>query len=93
MLLIFILIFSFVVRHVLMQPNELLCEYDNLIQRLPDWLYKPLGGCMKCFAGQLMLWGYIVFEDHYNWKEHLFLVTLIILLSFITEKIYEIKNT
>ena len=42
------------------QPGEVLGWYENLISRLPEWIYKPLGGCAKCFAGQIALWSYFI---------------------------------
>jgi len=37
--------------------EDMLAWYHRLILRLPEWLYKPLGGCGACFTGQLTLWG------------------------------------
>lgn len=28
-------------------------------RRRRDWLYKPLGGCLPCFSGQLGFWAYL----------------------------------
>ena len=41
--------------------EDMLIPYHRLIARLPDWLYKPLGGCGMCFTGQLTLWGMLPF--------------------------------
>ena len=67
------------------QPNEVLGWYENLISRLPEWLYKPLGGCAKCFAGQIALWSYFVM-DHSVFIHVLFVFTTITI-TYITELI------
>lgn len=41
--------------------EDVLISYHRWIATLPDWLYKPLGGCAMCFTGQLTLWGLIPF--------------------------------
>jgi hypothetical protein len=61
--------------------------YQRLINRLPDWLCKPLGGCYKCFTGQVMLWYFILFKQ-FNIIELLFFVSAGILCSMIYNKIY-----
>ena len=35
--------------------------YKNLLEKLPDVLKLPLGGCSLCFGGQIALWSYIYF--------------------------------
>lgn len=47
-----------------------------------SWFYKPLGGCYKCFTGQLALWAYL-FHGKYNIGHHAFVVCLAILISII----------
>ena len=46
---------GYVFTRILMEG--VLIGYNRLISNLPDWLYKPLGGCGPCFTGQLTLWG------------------------------------
>lgn len=61
--------------------------YQRLIDKIPfDWLYKPLGGCSKCFAGQAMFWYYIIFREYYFF-EHLFFVSVTILYAMILDKL------
>lgn len=48
--------FAYVFTNILIQPGEILGFFGNWINRLPDYLRKPLGGCEACFAGQLALW-------------------------------------
>ena len=45
----------------LAQDNHTLFTwYGDLIERLPWYLCKPLGGCYRCFVGQLCLWFYLL---------------------------------
>lgn len=56
----------------LFSPSNILNPYFNFISRTVgpeaplhgrprrDWLYKPLGGCLACFSGQLGLWAYVL---------------------------------
>lgn len=37
--------------------------YQRMIEGLPDWLWKPLGGCDRCTCGQALF--------HYYWITHL----------------------
>ena len=32
-----------------MQEGMIFSKYGKWIETLPEWLYKPLGGCLKCF--------------------------------------------
>lgn len=41
--------------------EDVLFWYHKLIVKLPEWLYKPLGGCAVCFTGQLTFWGGLPF--------------------------------
>jgi hypothetical protein len=50
---------GYVFTRILME--DALIGYNRLIANLPDWLYKPLGGCGACFTGQLTLWGLLPF--------------------------------
>jgi hypothetical protein len=75
-----------------MEPEELFSWYGTLIYKLPLWIWKPLGGCLKCFCGQILFW-YYIFTFPYNLKEHLFFVSLGILFSIILNKTYVIIKT
>lgn len=50
---------GFVFSRILLE--DMLIGYHRLIAKLPEWLYKPLGGCAMCFTGQLTLWGLLPF--------------------------------
>lgn len=45
------------------EPEMIFCKYQKLISGLPLWLWKPLGGCVRCFCGQVLF--------HYYWITHL----------------------
>src|ERR1035437_908758 len=49
-------VFSYVLTNLLIAPDGILKSYYAIICKLPEWLFKPLGGCAWCFAGQLALW-------------------------------------
>jgi drug/metabolite transporter (DMT)-like permease len=41
-------------------PGMIYSFYQKLIGRLPDWLFFPLGGCFKCFTGQVLCWYFLI---------------------------------
>ena len=54
-------------------PGMIFAWYQKLIEPLPDYLYNPLGGCVKCFTGQIALWFYLIkYFNQYNLIDHLF---------------------
>ena len=78
-------VIAFVFSYILSDEGEVLAWYHRLIERLPDWLHKPLGGCPRCFAGQMGLWyGFTL-----DWRSHIVLIFLSILLTDLMQKIYE----
>jgi len=85
-----IAVIAFVFSYILTQEGEILAWYFRLIFKLPDWLFKPLGGCSRCFAGQIGLWyGFTL-----DWRSHIVLIFLSILLTDIILKIYDrIENS
>lgn len=62
--------------------------YYRWIEKLPDWLFKPLGGCEYCFGGQLALWYYLIrhFGD-YSLITHIVFVSGVIFLIRLTNKL------
>jgi hypothetical protein len=64
------------------EPKEILSFYMRLIERLPEWLFKPLGGCAKCFAGQVALWTYPVICDEYILYVHLVTVMASVVVTY-----------
>jgi hypothetical protein len=81
---------------ILTSPGMIFYFYYRLIDRLPyDWLFKPLGGCNMCFAGQLALWFYLIKYFHsYNLFEHIFFICGAILIVMILDKLidYELED-
>ncbi len=61
--------------------------YGKLIERLPWWLYKPLGGCYRCFVGQICLW-YFIFTKPFQLVEFGFFISAGILSAMVYNKIY-----
>lgn len=63
--------------------------YGRLIERIKyDWLYYPMGGCEKCFAGQLALWYYLIKHfASYNLFNHVWFISAVILTVLIIDKI------
>jgi len=68
----------------LSDPDMIFAWYQKLIYRLPTWLYYPLGGCLKCFTGQVCFHYYWIANlHHYNLLDHLFFTSSGIFLSLI----------
>ena len=63
--------------------------YGRLIEKITyDWLYYPLGGCTKCFAGQCAAWYYLIAHFHtYNLFDHIWFISATILTVLIIDKI------
>ncbi len=47
---------AWVITNILMDEGMILYFWRRFITPLPQWLYKPLGGCDYCFGGQVALW-------------------------------------
>jgi hypothetical protein len=71
------------------EPDMIFAWYQRLINKLPNWLYKPLGGCAKCLTGQVALW-YFLFTQPFNLLELLFFISLSILFTSILTKLWQI---
>lgn len=70
----------------MLEEGMILSFWGKWIDRLPTWLYKPLGGCLICFTGQVALW-YYVFTRKYNFVEHLSFITLSMFIVILIDKI------
>lgn len=53
---------SWTLTQPLMQPGMLMWPWFRIIERLPQWIAKPLGYCSLCFAGQAALWLWVGME-------------------------------
>ena len=69
------------------EPGMIFAPYQQLINRLPLWLNKPLGGCTYCLTGQMALW-YFVITRPFSIIELLFFISLSIFLTSIYEMIW-----
>jgi hypothetical protein len=61
--------------------------YQQLIKRLPHYLYYPLGGCYMCFTGQICFW-YFIITKPFNIVELLFFISAGIMSAVIWNKLY-----
>ena len=79
MILIFILIgiSAWTFSMILSDPEMIFGWWFKLLDRLPDWLAKPLGKCEYCLAGQLALWYYLIkYFNDYDFFEHIAMISL-----------------
>lgn len=76
----------------LIEPEMIFSFYGKMIDGLPEWLYKPLGGCLYCFTGQVCFWGYLFYPCEYNIIDHLFFASLGIFLASIYDQIWNLEN-
>lgn len=78
---------AIVFTEVLLSPGMILDFYARWLDKLPDWLAYPLGGCVFCFAGQLALWVYLFcFWNVYNLFYHVAFICLSIFWTLIHNK-------
>jgi hypothetical protein len=76
----------------LSEPGQIFNWYFSLIEDLPHWLQKPLGGCVRCMSGQVLFWYYLIVHfNEYRLLDHLFYPAAGIILATILERLYE-KN-
>jgi putative flippase GtrA len=72
------------------QTGHIFNWYQRLIENLPEWLMKPLGGCGVCFSGQVLFHYYwITHLQNYNIIDQLFYPAAGIFLATILNYIYE----
>jgi hypothetical protein len=93
MLIIKISVIAFVF-YILGEPGMIFGWYQRLISNLPEWLWKPLGGCLKCWSGQVAFWYYLVTNfKSYNLIDHLFFTSACILVATTLNYLYGITKT
>lgn len=79
--------------YTLGEPGMLFDWYQKIIRNLPEMIWKPLGGCLKCFSGQFALWYYLIaYWQQYNFINHIAFVSAAIFISLIYHTIYIILN-
>jgi len=74
---------------ILLKEGMVLGWLWKILDKLPEWLQDPLGGCEYCVAGQMALWYYL----YKNWNEYdvAFCDTLIGHILFITTTIFVVE--
>jgi len=79
---------------ILTSPGMIFYFYYKLIDKIKyDFIFKPLGGCNLCFAGQLALWFYLIKHFHsYNFFEHIFFISGTILTVMILDKLIDYET-
>lgn len=76
--------------YILGSPGMIFDWYQKLINPLPEWLWKPLGGCLKCFTGQAAFHYYwITHLKNYNIVDQLFYPSMGILIAILLNYLYE----
>ena len=70
------------------RDNSILSWYGRLINKLPWYLSRPIGGCYMCLTGQVCLWYYVITESRFDVVEFLFFVSFGILCSMGYNKLY-----
>ena len=72
------------------EPGMIFSWYQRLISNLPEWLWKPLGGCVSCLSGQVCFWYFLITRiKDYNIIDHLFFTAAGIFLVNIYTTLYE----
>ena len=76
------------------EPGMVFCWYQKMIRNLPEWLWKPIGGCERCLTGQVLFHYYwITHLSNYNLIDQLFIpsfgIFLVIIYAYIYDKLCE----
>jgi len=80
---------------ILMDSGMIFEKWWVVLNKLPQWLSKPLGACGYCFAGQLAFWYYLIHElidGTYNALYHIAFVSIAILTVRILNHILNNNN-
>ena len=70
------------------RDHSILSFYGRLIDKLPWWLSRPLGGCYMCLTGQACLWYYVINVRPFYVIDFMFFVSFGILCSMGYNKLY-----
>lgn len=80
--------------YILGEPGQIFGWYQKLIAKLPEYLWKLLGGCLKCVTGQVCFWFFLITNFHdYNLINHLFFVSFGIIINITLNYLYERTQT
>jgi len=78
---------------ILIDTGMIFEKWWVVLNKLPDWLAKPLGKCEYCLAGQLAFWYYFTLGG-YNLFYHIgFISVAIFTVRMINEIIYGTAKT
>jgi len=78
---------------ILIDTGMIFEKWWVVLNKLPDWLAKPLGKCEYCLAGQLAFWYYFTLSG-YNLFYHIgFISVAIFTVRMINEIIYGTAKT
>jgi len=65
---------------ILIDEGMIFGKWYDLLNKLPDWIAKPLGKCEYCLSGQLALWYYLFYAWwDYNLFWHIGFISIAIL--------------
>jgi hypothetical protein len=79
---------------ILTSPGMIFYFWFKWIDHLPDFLFKPAGGCNLCLSGQISAWFYLIKYFHsYNFFEHIFFISATILVVMILDKLIDYEQT
>lgn len=81
---------AWVFTNILIDPDMIFGFWYRILDKMPEWIAKPMGKCEYCLAGQLALWYYLFKSfDNYDLIAHILLVSLsIFTVEFINSVIY-----
>jgi len=83
---------AYVFSRILIDPDMIFGWWNNVLNKIPDWLAKPLGKCEYCLAGQLSFWYYLIyFFNDYDVANHIVYTSLSIFTVEIIN-LYSAKN-
>ena len=77
-----------VFNRILIAEGMIFGFWGKLLDRMPEKISYPLGGCAYCFGGQIALW-YYFFVEKWNIFNHVFFVSLTILFTHLILWIYD----
>ena len=70
------------------RDHSILSWYGKLIDRLPWYISRPLGGCYMCLTGQVCVWYYVITVRPFHVMDFMFFVSFGILCSMCYNKLY-----
>lgn len=80
--------------NVLTEGGMILNSLYGKLEKLPEWLFKPLIGCYKCVCGQIALWMGFYFVNYHRpiieiVSLHVYFICLTILISILIDEFYQ----